>query len=313
MAISKITGASIAAGTITASSLAADTATQAELDAVSGVANAALPKAGGAMTGAITTNSTFDGVDIATVIAANTAKVTNYNQTKADIDALGIAATSVTGAQASAITANTAKVTNYNQTKADIDALGISASSITGALPAIDGGSLTGNVGKVLQVVTLSDTTRRKYTGLANGTWHSSYTALNISITPQESNSNLLVFIDLKYGVELGTHGSSYWRIKRDGVLEPTLNGPEDSLGYGCFHQARFTTSAMEYHMQTASCTGRQIAANSTATSSFTLQFRSQGATTQSINRDGSNSSDSSKGAHSPNSASSITIMEIAQ
>ena len=29
-------------------------------------ANAALPKAGGAMTGAITTNSTFDGVDIAT-------------------------------------------------------------------------------------------------------------------------------------------------------------------------------------------------------------------------------------------------------
>jgi hypothetical protein len=62
MAISKITGASIAAGTITASSLAADTATQAELDAVSGVANAALPKAGGAMTGAITTNSTFDGV-----------------------------------------------------------------------------------------------------------------------------------------------------------------------------------------------------------------------------------------------------------
>ena len=29
-------------------------------------ANAALPKAGGAMTGPITTNSTFDGVDIAT-------------------------------------------------------------------------------------------------------------------------------------------------------------------------------------------------------------------------------------------------------
>jgi hypothetical protein len=30
------------------------------------VANAALPKAGGALTGAVTTNSTFDGVDIAT-------------------------------------------------------------------------------------------------------------------------------------------------------------------------------------------------------------------------------------------------------
>ena len=98
MAISKITGASIANGTITASLLAADTATQAELDAVSGVANAALPKAGGAMTGAITTNSTFDGVDIATAVAANTAK------------------TGITSGQASAITANTAKVTNATHT-----------------------------------------------------------------------------------------------------------------------------------------------------------------------------------------------------
>ena len=58
--------ARIADGSITAAKLAADTATQAELDTVSGVASAALPKAGGALTGAITTNSTFDGVDIAT-------------------------------------------------------------------------------------------------------------------------------------------------------------------------------------------------------------------------------------------------------
>lgn len=36
------------------------------LTAVETIANAALPKSGGAMTGAITTNSTFDGVDIAT-------------------------------------------------------------------------------------------------------------------------------------------------------------------------------------------------------------------------------------------------------
>ena len=55
----------IADGTLTAAKMAADVATQAELDTVSTVASAALPKAGGAMTGAITTNSTFDGVDIA--------------------------------------------------------------------------------------------------------------------------------------------------------------------------------------------------------------------------------------------------------
>ena len=60
-----ITGAKIVAGTIEASDVAADMATQAELDTVSTVASAALPKAGGAMTGAITTNSTFDGVDVA--------------------------------------------------------------------------------------------------------------------------------------------------------------------------------------------------------------------------------------------------------
>ena len=40
--------------------------TKAYVDATTTIANAALPKAGGAMTGAITTNSTFDGVDIAT-------------------------------------------------------------------------------------------------------------------------------------------------------------------------------------------------------------------------------------------------------
>jgi len=64
-------------------------------------------------------------------------------RTKAEVDALGIAATSVTGSQASAISANTSKVTNYNQTKSDIEALGIAASSITGALPAISGAALT--------------------------------------------------------------------------------------------------------------------------------------------------------------------------
>jgi len=42
-----------------------------------------------------------------------------------------------------AVALNTAKVTNSDQSKADIEALGILASSITGALPAIDGSALT--------------------------------------------------------------------------------------------------------------------------------------------------------------------------
>ena len=48
-----INGGYLTDGTVTAAKLAADTATQAELDTVSGVASAALPKAGGAMTGNI--------------------------------------------------------------------------------------------------------------------------------------------------------------------------------------------------------------------------------------------------------------------
>ena len=41
-------------------------ARDAVLTSTTTTANAALPKAGGAMTGAITTNSTFDGRDVAT-------------------------------------------------------------------------------------------------------------------------------------------------------------------------------------------------------------------------------------------------------
>ena len=59
MAIDRITTQSITAGAITAAKVAADMATQAELDTK-------LNLAGGAMTGALTTNSTFDGRDVAT-------------------------------------------------------------------------------------------------------------------------------------------------------------------------------------------------------------------------------------------------------
>ena len=55
------------------------TATDTELNAVTATANAALPKSGGAMTGAITTNSTFDGVDIATRDAVLTSTTTTAN------------------------------------------------------------------------------------------------------------------------------------------------------------------------------------------------------------------------------------------
>ena len=78
---SKLTGtiaiARIADGSITAAKLAADTATQAELDAVSTVASAALPKAGGTMTGNIVMGTNLvDGIDISARDAVLTSTTT---------------------------------------------------------------------------------------------------------------------------------------------------------------------------------------------------------------------------------------------
>lgn len=53
--------ARIADGSITAAKLAADTATQAELDAVNTTATAALPKAGGTITGTVTVSANAIG------------------------------------------------------------------------------------------------------------------------------------------------------------------------------------------------------------------------------------------------------------
>ena len=76
------TGASSASGARTNLGLgtAATTAATAYATAAQGTkADAALPKSGGAMTGAITTNSTFDGVDIATRDGVLTSTTTTAN------------------------------------------------------------------------------------------------------------------------------------------------------------------------------------------------------------------------------------------
>jgi hypothetical protein len=77
-----------------------------------------------------------------------------------------------------------------DQTKADIEGLGIAASSITGALPAIDGGALTGNVGKVLQVQRLiSDSFDVSISAVGE------YSILSKTITVSEG-SKLLIFAE---------------------------------------------------------------------------------------------------------------------
>ena len=100
---------------------------------------------------ALFTDTVYDDSTLQGEVDLNTAKVTNYDQTKSDIDALGVNAATVnnltvetavptnalftdTPYDATAIQAevdlNTAKVTNYDQTKSDIDALGINSTTV---------------------------------------------------------------------------------------------------------------------------------------------------------------------------------------
>ena len=75
-----IAGSYLTDGSVTAAKLAADTATQAELDTVSGVANAALPKAGGTMTGNLVMGTNLvDGIDISARDAVLTSTTTTAN------------------------------------------------------------------------------------------------------------------------------------------------------------------------------------------------------------------------------------------
>ena len=145
----------IADGTITAAKLAADTATQAELDTVSGVASAALPKAGGAMTGAITTNSTFDGVDIATRDAILTSTTTTA----------AAALPKAGGAMTGAITTNS---TFDGVDIATRDAILTSTTTTAGAALPKAGGTMTGTlVAKVATTATWTDTNVS-----GNATWN---------------------------------------------------------------------------------------------------------------------------------------------
>jgi len=174
---------------------------------------------------------------INSAIAANTAK------------------TGITSGQASAITANTAKVTNYNQTKTDIDALGIAASSITGALPAISGASLTGltssqmPTGSVLQVAHTNPGTGENY-WTNSATWHSVGT---IAITPN-STSNKVFLLASCPGVWLGANTShTSFRIMR-GATQVAYSRYICSNSY-VSSSSWFVANLLMNHMDTPSTT----------------------------------------------------------
>ena len=118
-----------------------------------------------------------------------------------------------------AITISGSGITSANiadGTIVNADVADVAASKLTGALPAIDGSALTG-VGKVLQVVTTSTTTKTVLSaGSAGQTIFYDIAGLSLAITPTSTSSKILVTATVSfsnnytgYNAYLGLYRSS--------------------------------------------------------------------------------------------------------
>lgn len=185
------------------------------------------------------------------------------------------------------------------------------ASNVTGTLAA---GNYTAKTGNIIQAVTTTDKTRRKYTGLSNNTWYTNYNNLNTSFTPISASSKLMFFVNIHYGTDNSTGtGSIFWRIKEGTTVHTGLNG-DTSQSYPCFSQDRWSHSgaSMRYSLKHAAINGVQIDSSNTDARTYSFEFRIQNAGDMAVNRDGADESDSSQGNHSPTTVSNLTILEIA-
>jgi len=163
-----VTGNIAVSGTVDGVDIAARDAV---LTSTTTTAGAALPKAGGAMTGAITTNSTFDGRDVATdgskldgIEAGATA-----DQTQSEINALGITATGLSGTPAISV----ANITTTGELRGPaslvIDPAGIGDNTGTVVIKGnlqVDGATTTINS----TTLTVDDLNLTLASGAANGT-----------------------------------------------------------------------------------------------------------------------------------------------
>ena len=178
-----------------------------------------------------------------------------------------------------------------------------------------DGLATTGlPTGSIIQVVTTTDSTRRKFTNVSHATWLATYNNLDTSFTPLSSSSKLMFFVNIHYGTDDAVNmGSIFWRIKEGGTVHSVLNG-DSSQTFPSFSQDRWSHSGsgMQYGTKRASINGIQISNSSTNARTYSIEFRVQTSSKDlSVNRDGSDSSDSNQGAHSPTLTSNMTIMEV--
>jgi len=172
----------------------------------------------------------------------------------------------------------------------------------------------TSNNGRIIQVVNTFYGDRSKYTNTTGNSWNSNFTDINTTITPKLASSKLMFFVNINYGYVQNT-GSIFFQLREGTNVVQGLNGNTQSHGHRCFHQSRWShggSQQSEFTTKRAIINGAMIDASSTSSKTYNIYYRVQtGGNDFTINRDGSNSSDTNTGNHSPASNSYMTIMEV--
>ena len=173
----------------------------------------------------------------------------------------------------------------------------------------------TSNNGRIIQVVSTFYGDRSKYTNFTGNSFVDDFNDINTAITPKLSSSKLMFFVNINYGYESNT-GSIFFQIREgSSTVVQGLNGNNQAYGHRCFHQSRWShggSQQAEYTTKRAIITGAMIDASSTSARTYKIYTQVQtGGADFTINRDGSNASDTNTGQHSPASNSYMTIMEV--
>lgn len=173
----------------------------------------------------------------------------------------------------------------------------------------------TSNNGRIIQVVSTFYGDRSKYTNFTGNSFVNTFNDIDTTITPKLASSKLMFFVNINYGCESNT-GSIFFQIREGtSTVIQGLNGNNQAYGHRCFHQSRWShggSQQAEYTTKRAIINGAMIDAGSTSARTYKIYTQVQtGGLDVTINRDGSNASDTNTGQHSPASNSYMTIMEV--
>ena len=123
----------------------------------------------------------------------------------------------------------------------NFDSAAIAASKLTGTLPAIDGGALTGNVGKVVQIREFQTSTSTVTTSTT-----SVATDLLMSFTPKLTNSSLLVQFSFT-GYSLSTSNGVEFDVWKNGT-RMVMTGGGGGNAHSFLYNPLNTASRYESH-----------------------------------------------------------------